>query len=129
MRSSRRVVGGCACNSEAGSLSLPPILLGTLLLAVLVLLAAALGRRLFAIFRIRIVSKPERALLATGLGLGMLQFLPFTLLACGIGRPVDIKFGAAALGLLLIQDILAVLKNAVRVPKAALSAFQSAPVW
>ncbi len=107
----------------------PPILLGTLLLSGLIILSAALGRRLFRLLRFRIKSAPERALLATGLGLGTLQFLPFVLLACRAGHSPGIKIGALVLALLLLPDVLVVLRRARRLPRVIVSAWKSAPTW
>lgn len=92
---------------------MPPLLLGTLLLLGLVLLAAALGHRLLLWLDLPVSDLPERGVLAVALGLGFLQFLPFLLLAAGIGRPPSIRIGVGLLSLLLLPDMRAVLRSGV----------------
>jgi hypothetical protein len=95
-------------------MSLPPLVIGPLLLGLLGLLSAALGHRLFRIARIHVESGPVRWLVATGLGLGILQFLPFSLLAVGLGSPFGIKAGTLLLSLWLLPDLAAIARSIPR---------------
>lgn len=108
---------------------MPPLLLGTALLVLLLALSAALGRRLLRLFRVPIPAGFVRALLGTGLGLGALQLLPFALLACGVGTPAGIRIAVAALALLLAPDLLAVLRTGARLVDRAHESWRSAAAW
>jgi len=86
-----------------------PLVLGTLELIGLALFGAALGRRLLRWLRITIPDVAERGLIATGLGVGALQFLPFVLFATAQGSARMFRLTGAVLALLLIPDARAVL--------------------
>jgi len=109
--------------------TLPPLVLGTGLLVLLLALSAALGRRLFRLFRVPIGAGPTRVLLATGLGLGVLQFLPIALLACGVGTPLGIRIGVAVLAVLLLPDLAAVVRAAIRISKGIAAWWRDAAWW
>lgn len=93
---------------------MPPLLLGTLLFFGLLLLSAALGRRLLRALRLPITAPAERGVLAAGLGLGALQALPFALFALGIGKPVVFRLAVVSLALVLLPDLRAVFRCAWR---------------
>src|SRR5262249_35406637 len=103
---------------------MPPVVLGTLELIGLLWLSAALGRRLLRWLRADIPDAAERGLLAGGLGMGALQFLPFALFALGVGHPLAQGVGIGLLTLALLPDMAAVLRAAGR----ELRAFR-APLW
>ncbi len=89
---------------------MPPIVLTILLLLWLLIVALALGRRLLRLLKIAACRGDEKVLIALGLGWGTLQFVPFTLFALGIGKPMAIRLTALLLTLLLSGDIAAVLR-------------------
>jgi hypothetical protein len=92
----------------------PPLLLGTAFLILLILLSAALGRRLLRWLHCEFTNPITHALFATGLGLGALQYLSFTLLAFGIASPMAFRIAVGLLALLLAPDILRVIRSTVR---------------
>jgi hypothetical protein len=103
---------------------MPPVVLGTLELIGLLWLSAALGRRLLRWLRVGVPDIAERGVLATGLGMGALAFLPFALFALGVGHPFAQRAAAGLLTLALLPDMAAVLRAAGR----ELRAFR-APLW
>src|SRR5215831_556308 len=90
---------------------MPPLILGTGEIIALALLAGALGRRLLRWLRLEGADLAERSTLQIGLGLGVLQFLPFALFALGIGHPAVFRGAIAALAALLLPDMRAVLRE------------------
>ena len=83
---------------------MPPIVLGTLLLILFIYLASALGCRLLRLSRLELADPGENLLLATGLGLGALQAVPFLLFSLGIGHSLAFYALLAVIGILLIPD-------------------------
>jgi hypothetical protein len=83
----------------------PPLILGTILLCLLLLLSTALGRRLLRWLGVVPASALEHGVFAAGLGLGSLQFVSFTLFALGIGRPTVFAAALGVLALLLVPDM------------------------
>jgi hypothetical protein len=96
----------------------PPIVLGSLLLAGLLVLAAALGRRLLRWLGVSNTDPLEHGVIAAGLGLGMLQFLPFAMFALGVGRPIAMRIALALLAAALLPESVAVLGAAWRWARA-----------
>ena len=84
-----------------------PFIMGGMLLALLLLFAGALGRRILLLIRVRSSSRLERGILSIGLGLGALQFLPFALFAIGMGTPTGIRLASGILAAVLMRDALA----------------------
>lgn len=93
---------------------IPPLILGTVLLAALTVLSTALGRRLLRWLSIETTGDLELALLSLGLGLGSLQAIPFILFATGIGDPIVFRIALVVLTLILLTDVRAVLHSAWR---------------
>src|SRR5438309_6028842 len=91
-----------------------PLITGGVLLALLLLLGAALGRRILLILRIRSESLLEQGALALGLGLGTLQFLPFALFATGFGKPIGIRVATGVLAVALLWDMATVVHAGFR---------------
>src|SRR2546421_10391917 len=91
-----------------------PLIIGGMLLALLLLLGAALGRRILILLRVRSESLLEQGALAMGLGLGALQFLPFALFATGFGKPIGIRVATAVLAIALLRDMAAVVRGGLR---------------
>ncbi len=75
---------------------MPPIVLGSAGLAGLLVLATALGRRLLRWLQAETEDPLEHGVVAAGLGLGALIFLPFTLFALGMGSPLVVRRSAEA---------------------------------
>ncbi len=92
---------------------MPPILLGTLLLAGLSILTCALGRRLLKWMGVRLAGL-EHAAVASAVGWGALQAVPFTLFAVGLGRPIAFQIVLVLLAALLIFEVTAVLRAFAR---------------
>ncbi len=82
-----------------------PLIPGVLFLIWIVLISAALGGRLLSIIRFEARNSTEHLLLSTGLGLGALQYLPFSLFSVGLGHPAVIRAAAVAVTALLAVDI------------------------
>lgn len=93
---------------------MPPIILGSLLLAALLLLSAGLGRRILRWLGLPDKDSTATLLLSLGVGLGALQFVPFALLAVGAAKPLVIRCVLGALFLLLIPDISASVRSATQ---------------
>jgi hypothetical protein len=109
--------------------TLPPLLLGTGLLLLLLALSAAMGRRLLTLFHVPIPAGFVRALLGTGLGLGALQLLPFALLACCVGTPAGIRIAISVLALLLAPDLIGICRAGARLMDRARELWRTAPLW
>src|SRR5688500_16542888 len=88
-----------------------PLISGAMLLILLTVLSAALGRRLLILLKLRPNDPLEHGVLAMGLGLGAIQFLPFVLFTIGIGRPGGIRAGTALLALILLSDSYHVIRS------------------
>jgi Dolichyl-phosphate-mannose-protein mannosyltransferase/Protein of unknown function (DUF1420) len=93
---------------------MPPIVLGSAALIGLLVLAAALGRRLLRWLQAETADPLEHGVVAAGLGLGALTFLPFTLFALGIGSPLVMRLTLLLLGAALVPDVIAVVHAAWR---------------
>jgi len=91
-----------------------PLLSGAALFTLLTLLAAALGRRILILLRASPNDRLEHGVVATGLGLGALQFVPFCLFAIGYGRPIGIRVTTGLLTLVLALDVYHVVRAARR---------------
>ncbi len=93
-----------------------PILQDPPFMAGLLLLATALGYRAIRILRAPLVDADalERGVLAAAVGLGFLQFLPFTLGMIGVLTPAAIWIGLAVLAAFLLPDMLRVAKSAAK---------------
>jgi 4-amino-4-deoxy-L-arabinose transferase-like glycosyltransferase len=94
--------------------SVPPIVLGTVLLSGVVVFAAALGRRLLRLLHVEIVDSLEHGIIAIGLGLGAMQALPFVLFTLGIGSPLIFRLTLTAVSIMLLTDVRAVLSTGWR---------------
>src|SRR2546421_9083093 len=94
---------------------MPPLILGFLFLVGCVILAGALGRRLFVWLGVGPPSALTRTLLAIGLGLGALQVVPILLFAVGAGKPTVFWASAAALAIILIPDGIAFIRDTARI--------------
>jgi hypothetical protein len=91
----------------------PPIV--TLVLAILVLwLSVAFGQRVMAWFRVPAERlNLVRAVVALGLGLGLLQFVPFLLGVAGVLSVTSLRIALALLALALVRDLVAVARALV----------------
>src|SRR5688500_2393983 len=100
-----------------------PLMSGLVLLILFVVLSAALGRRILILLSLRPSDRLEHGVLAVGLGLGAIQFLPFFLFATGFGRPFGIRTGTVLLAVILLPDsyhvILSALGEFVRLKRLA----------
>jgi hypothetical protein len=94
--------------------SIPPIVLGTVLLAGVVVFATALGRRLLRWLHIEIAGTLDHGIIALGLGLGAMQAIPFVLFAIGIGSPLIFRLALAVVLIALLADVRAVLSTGWR---------------
>ncbi len=97
---------------------MPPVLIGTLLFGWLALSAAGAGHRLLRWMGVQPTGRLERAVLAVGLGVGILQALPFALFVLHAGYTVVFRTAAVVLFLLLAPDWLAVLRGAFARPNS-----------
>src|SRR5439155_23016618 len=104
---------------------MPPLILGVILFTGLSLLSAALGLRIFSLLKLRVDSRLERIVLGTALGLGLLQFVPFTLFALGIGKPAYFRLAVVCLSLILIPDLLRIARGFPR----AFAETRRLPAW
>jgi hypothetical protein len=98
--------------SEPGIM--PPILLGSLLLVWLTLVSAAIGRVLLRLLRVPPFDGAVRGVFSTALGVGVLQFLPFSMFALGIGTPRALHVAAVLLTVGLLPSIWAVMQSGAR---------------
>ncbi len=89
---------------------MPPIVWTILLLFWLIIVALALGHRLLYLLGIDTLHGDEKVLFAFGLGWGALQFVPFTLFALGIGKPIGMRLAALLLTLLLSRDVATIMR-------------------
>lgn len=89
---------------------MPPIIPGLLFLTWLLVISAALGRRLILWMNVEVTGQADLLLLSVGLGFGTLQFVPFFLFTVGAGHPVGQQIVALLLTISLARDILVVLR-------------------
>src|SRR2546423_1320672 len=104
---------------------MPLLVVGTLLLVGLALLSSALGLRILKLFKLPINSRLESVTIAGSLGLGLLQFVPFTLFALGVGKPICFRIVLAALLVLLFPEVFRILRSIPR----AFRALEVQPLW
>lgn len=88
--------------------SIPPIVLGSVLLVGVALFATALGRRLLRLLRLESANTLEHGIIAAGLGLGAMQGIPFVLFSLGIGNALIFRLTLAAASIVLLADMRAV---------------------
>ena len=85
---------------------MPPLVTGIVELVLLTLAAHAIGHRLLKLLRISRRDDAFRDLSSVAIGLGALQFLPFTLFALRIGTPIAFRISVACLLLMLFKEML-----------------------
>jgi hypothetical protein len=105
-----------------------PLLYDPPFVLALLLLATALGFKVLRTFKAPIgsLSRLEKGLFSAALGLGLLQYLPFTLGSVGALTPRNIAVGLIIVALLLLKDLLRIVRSLSRAIKPPYPSF---PRW
>jgi hypothetical protein len=91
---------------------MPPLVVWTAVLGVVVVFATALGARVLRVMRFRAATRVEHGVLAALLGLGLWPYVPWVLWALGIGRDAGVRWATVAVGLVLLPDAWRVVRSA-----------------
>lgn len=100
---------------------MPPLISAFLTLIGGLILAIGLGRRLLLVTRCFSSDRLDNVVLGSLIGLGALQFLPFTLFATRLGAPRNVRAALIAVFLLSLPDCVAAIRSVARRPAIRLS--------